>query len=29
MCLAAEMVRLDDSGDLVVEQVWVVSISET
>jgi hypothetical protein len=29
MCLAAEMVRLDDGGDLVVEQGWVVSISET
>jgi hypothetical protein len=29
MCLAVEKVRLDDGGDLVVEQVWVVSISET
>jgi hypothetical protein len=28
MCLAAEMVRLDDGGDLAVEQGWVASISE-
>lgn len=29
MCLAAEMVRLDDGGDLAVEQGWVVSKTET